>query len=169
MPPIDEADLTQLPGWESLPADLQKTFADAHLPSSFLKRDEDSANFVVGPDLRQIDVLPVGCLVRFGRRIGGFGGDFCMNPATGEVVLVMARIAPIFVNSSLDLMIRTIQLALDFERQFTTGDAEECWSAAEDFRDALQQIDPPAAHPDNYWGTFASDAEAGNYSNNPDF
>lgn len=168
--PIDEADLTQLPGWETLPADLQKTFTDAHLPSSFLKRDEDSANFIAGPHLRQIDVPPLGRLVRFGSRVGGFtGGDFCVNPATGEVVLAMDRIPPGIVNSSLALFARTVHLASGFEPQFTTGNAEECWIATEDFLDALDQIDPPAAHPDNYWGTFASDVKAGDYSNNEIF
>jgi hypothetical protein len=169
MPPIDEINPTQLPGWESLPADLQKAFADARLPSSFLKRSADSANFMAGPDLSEIDVPPLGRLVRFGRRVGGLGGDFCVDPATGAVVLAMPAIPPIFVNSSIALLAQTFRLVLGFERQFTTGDAEQCWSAAEDFRAAVLRLDPPAAHPDDYWGSFASDAEAGNYSDNEDF
>jgi len=169
VPSVEEFDLSQLPGWGSLPAEAREKFAGAHLPSAFLDRAEDSANFVVGPDLGPVEVPSMGRLIRFGRRLGGLGGDFCMNPTTGVVALVIPGIPPMFVNSGIDLMARTIHLALDFQRQFTTGDAEECWSAAEDFRDSLQLIDPPASHPDTYWGTFASDAEAGNYSNNPDF
>jgi SUKH-4 immunity protein len=167
--PIDETDLTQLPGWESLPADAQKMFARARVPSSYLKRREDSANYVVGPDLAEVDVPPSGRLVRFGRQLGGSGGDFCVDPATGEVVLVMESIPPIFVNSSLDLMARTVEVAVGFERPFTTGDAEECWIATEDFLDALQLIDRRAADPANYWGAFAADVQAGNYSDHPNF
>jgi SUKH-4 immunity protein len=167
--PIDHTDPTRLPGWEALPPDVQKMFAGARLPSSFLKRSEESANYVVGPDLREVDVPPLGRLVRFGRKLGGFGGDFCVNPATGEVVLVIESIPPIFVNSSLDLMTRTVEIAVGFERPFTTGDAEECWIAAEDFSDGLRQIDRPAWDPINYWGSFAADVQAGNYSDNPNF
>jgi SUKH-4 immunity protein len=169
MPPTDEIDPTRLPGWESLPADLQRTFVDARLPSAFLRRHEGSANFVAGPDLREIEAPALGRLVRFGRRIGGLGGDFCVHPESGEVVLAIPDIPPIFVNSSLDALARTIRLVLGFERLFTTGDAETCWTAAEDIRDGVKQIDPPAGHPDHYWGSFASDVEAGDYSNNEDF
>jgi hypothetical protein len=124
---------------------------------------------VVGPDLREIGAPPPDRLVRFGRRVGGLGGDFCVRPESGEVVLAIPDIPPIFVNSSLGALARTIRLVLGFERLFTTGDAETCWTAAEDIRDGVKQIDPPAAHPDNYWGSFASDVEAGDYSNNEDF
>lgn len=167
MPPPDVTDPTRLPGWESLPADVQKIFASVRLPSSFMEHDE-GAKFVVGPDLTQMDVPPLGRLVRFGRSItGSFGGDFCVNPASGEVFLVMAEIPPIFVNSSLDLMVRTIEIALEFEQPFTTGDAEECWAAYEEFWDAVEQIDPPALTA--YWGDFAADAQAGDFSDNPNF
>lgn len=151
-----------------MPADLQQMFTGVHLPLSFMKRDEDDANFVVGPDLRLIEAPPLGRLVRFGRRAGD-GEEFCVNPATGEVVVVMEGIPPNFVNSSIDLLNHTIELARRFERQFTTGDAEECWTASEDFLDLLQQIDPPAADGANYWGAFAADAQAGDYSDNPNF
>src|SRR5689334_6016198 len=102
MPPIDEIDPTRLPGWESLPADLQRAFVDTRLPSTFLKRDGQHANLMVGPGLREIDAPPPGRLVRFGRRLGGVGGEFCVHPESGEVVLAIPDIPPIFVNSSLD-------------------------------------------------------------------
>jgi hypothetical protein len=168
MPPTDAADFTQLPGWQELPADLQKVFADAHLPATFLRRSEDSANFVAGPDLQQIDVPPRGRLVQFGRRVGGYGGRFCLDRATGEVVLLWRPEAQSFVNSTLDLMARTIRLALDFTEPFVTGSAEERWIAAEDFREALRQVDRPAAASDSYWGLFALDGESGAYSTNED-
>jgi hypothetical protein len=133
--------------------------------------DDGRADFALGPDLRQIDVPSAGRLVRFGRHIGRHpvSGDFCVDPATGEVVLVLVENGPWFVNSSLDLMARTIRLASGFERQFTTGDAEECWIAAGDFRDALEQIDPPAIDLDNYWGDFIEEARSGNYSDHENF
>jgi hypothetical protein len=65
--------------------DAQKMFADVRLPTLFLKRREDSANYVVVPDLAEIDVLPLGRLVRF---------------------------PPIFVYSSLDPMARTVEIAV---------------------------------------------------------
>jgi hypothetical protein len=167
--PVEDANLTQLPGWESLPADVQRMFADVHLPASFLKRDATSANFVVGPDLVEVDAPPLGRVLRFARRIGGFGGDFCLNPATGAVVLAIPGVPPILVNSSLDLLARTIRLVLPFERQFTTGDADDCLSAAQRIRDAIERLDEAAAHPDNYWGSFTWDVEAGDYSDNDDF
>lgn len=167
--PVDDADPTRLPGWDSLPADLQAVFAGAHLPSSFLRRDESSANFVVGPDLAEVDAPPLGRVLRFGRRIGGFGGDFCLDPTTGVVFLVISGVPPIFVNSTLDLMARTIRLVLRYERRFTTGDAEGCYDTAKEIRAGVERLDEPAAHPDNYWGNFTSDVAAGDYSDNPDF
>lgn len=167
MPSRDVTDPAQVPGWESLPGDLQALFTGVRLPSSFLQRPDGTANFVMGPELSQIDVPPLGRLVRFGRRIGGLGGDFCVDPAAGEVHLVMGDIPPVFVNSSLELMSRTIEIALRSERQFTTGDAEACEAAYESFWSAVQEIDPPAL--DGYWGDFAADAQAGDYSDNPDF
>ena len=135
-----------------------------------MERGEGRVHFVLGPDLRQIDAPPVGRLVRFGRDIGRQGPEyFCVDPATGEVVLVLLENGPWFVNSSLDLMARTIRLASGFERQFTTGDAEECRIAAEDFRDALEQIDPPAIDLDNYWGDFIDEARSGYYSDHESF
>lgn len=169
MPPIDEVDLSQLPGWEELPAELRKTFAGARLPSSFLRRTEDHADFLLGPELRQIDVRPAGRFVRFGRRTGGVIGDFCLDPTTGEVVLALANNGPWFVNSSLDLLTRTIRLASGFVGQFTTGDAEECFSAAENFSDAVEQIDPPAIDLDNYWGYFIDEVKSGYYSDHENF
>jgi hypothetical protein len=143
MPLTGEVDLSQLPGSEELPADLRKVFTDVRLPSLFMEWDDGRADFALGPDLRQIDVPSAGRLVRFGRHIGRHGPeDFCVDPATGEVILVLVENGPWFVNSSLDLMARTIRLASGFERQFTTGDAEEVWIAAGDFRDAMEQVDP---------------------------
>jgi hypothetical protein len=86
MPLTGEVHLSRLPGWEELSVDLRKVFADVRLPPLFMERSEDSVLFVLGPDLRQIDVPPVGRLVRFGRRIGSriVSGDFCVDPVAGE-------------------------------------------------------------------------------------
>lgn len=165
---LDVREPTQAPGWESLPADLQALFADVRLPATFMKRTDGTANFVVGPDLRVVVAHPLGRLVRFGSVVGTYGGDFCVNPANGEVVEVVGEYWR-FVNSRLDLMTRTVDIALRFEQVFVTGNDEECWAAGEDLLDLLGQIDEPAADLENYWGIFATDAQAGNYSGNPNF
>jgi hypothetical protein len=166
--PVDDADLTLLPGWERLPADVQATFVEAHLPASFLKR-EGGANFLVGPQLVEVDVPSLGRLLRFGHGTSAFNGDFCLNQATGDVYLVMPRNQPVFVNSSLDQLAQTTRLVLPLAPEFTTGDADACQSAALRIRRGIERIDEPAADPDSYWGTISYDIEAGEYSSNPDF
>ena len=171
MSPIDEVDLTQLPGWDSLPADLRQVFVDAHLPSSFFAYDEENAGFAFKPDLRWIEFPPYGRFLQFGTDFDttSCSNKFCMDPTTGQIVMLTDAVPPIFVNSTLALLGDTFLLNLKYERQFTTGNDEQCWAAGNDFIDEVEQIDPPAADPDNYWGSFASDVQAGNYSDREDF
>lgn len=166
--PVDEFDLTQLPGWESLSDDVRVAFVEAHLPASFLERD-GVANFVLGPDLGEVEVPSAGRLVRFGHATAGFQGDFCVNSATGAVLMVMPDIPAVFVNSSLGQLVQTMRLVLRYEHEVTTGDADECRAAVDEIRVGLERIDEPVAHPDSYWSSIAYDMEAGEYSSNDDF
>jgi len=52
----------------------------ADLPGAVLKLDE-SANFLLGPDLSVVDVPPLGRLLRFGQGIGLFEGRFGLDLA----------------------------------------------------------------------------------------
>jgi hypothetical protein len=166
--PVEDADLTVLPGWGGLPADVRAALADAHLPASFLVRD-GGVNFLVGPELVEVDVPSLGRLLRFGHGTAAFNGDFGLSRATGEVYVVVPGNHPVFVNSSLDQLARSMRLVAPLVPQFTTGDADDCQTAARRIRAGIERIDERAADPDSYWGTISYDVEAGEYSDNPDF
>jgi hypothetical protein len=117
----------------------------------------------------EVDDATLGRLLRFGHSTVGFHGHFWLSPATGEVRLVMPDIPSLFVNSSVDQFASTMRLFRRFEREVTTGDADDCESAVAQIRDELKRLDEPAAHPDSYWGSIGYDMAAGYYSDNPDF
>jgi hypothetical protein len=160
--------IEKVPGWESLAPALRKRFLDADLPASFLKLD-DSVNFVVGPDLAEVEVPRLGRLLRFGHGDNAYGGEFGLNLETGTVHLLMPDNPPAFVNSSLELFARAMRLVTQFEREITTGDAEDREAAVEQIREGIERLDEPAMRTDTYWDAISYDFAAGNYSDNADF
>src|SRR5690242_1513376 len=165
---VDEADLTGLPGWDPLPVEVQKKFGRARVPRVLL-RIGNSATFAVDEELTWVEAPHVGALVRFGRNMGGDGDLYGLAPATGEILLMMGRIRPGFVNSSFDQFAATVRIVARFERVITTGDADGCAVAADEMTADIRRIDKPAGHPHNYWGQFLWDVRAGDFSDNPDF
>lgn len=165
--PDKEADVTRLPGWEALPADVQGRLVAAHLPAAFLKR-ETGAHFVIGPDLSEVDLPQHGRVLRFGEFVAGLGGRFCVGLETGEVVLA-GRGSPLFVNSSLDQFARSMAVVAGFERVITTGDGDDCDEAADELEQRIEDLDEAAVDVDTYWGGLLDDVRAGNFSDNDDF
>lgn len=158
-----------LPGWESLAPAVRQRFLAADLPARFLTVNQETATFTLGPELAEADVPTLGPVLRFGRGGGAYDGDFCIALRTGAVHLVQPDNPPAFVNSNLDLFARTLRLVLRYERKITTGDADDCASAADRIRDGIERMDEPATDTDTYWDAVCYDFAAGSYSDNPEF
>jgi hypothetical protein len=158
------APVEDVPGWDSLPPSLRERFLAADLPVALLKLD-DSANFLLGPELSEVDVPSLGRLLRFGHGIGLFEGEFCLDLATSAVYLVRPdNLPPTFVNSSLDQFGRSVRLVRRYEPDLTGEDAGAWADAAEEVRSGIARIDPAADKTDTYWDALYYELAEGTYS-----
>ena len=153
------ASVEEMPGWDSLPAELRERFLTAGLPGDLL-RLEDSVNFALGPELSE-----AGRALRFGYGTGLFEGDFCLDLDTGAVRLERPDGLPAsFVNSSLEQFGRSVRLVREHERDLTHGDPETCADAAQEVRAGIAAIDPAADRTDTYWDALYYELADGTYS-----
>jgi hypothetical protein len=164
--PVEDVDLTRLPGWDALPPDVQQVFAGVRLPAAFMAGTW--VDFTPGPEFG-VDGTSTERRVRFGECRTGQGGTYVVDVTTGNVLLWQPGIDPGFVSSSLSALAATLHVIGVREQVIRTGDAAACEEAASDIRAEISDLDDAAIDPYGHWGQFLADVEGGDFSDNPDF
>ncbi|MET7670945.1 SUKH-4 family immunity protein [Micromonospora luteifusca] len=153
--------LLKLDGWESLSPELREQLASVDLPES-LRLDEYDL-FLLGPDLNFRDGM-----LRFGYATAGLSGEFCLDLDTGAVLLIDESPSPTFVNSSLELFARSLNLVAGLAPAIVGGDPDRWEDAKNEVRRVIEEWDAPAMIEENYWEFLSWEIQAGNYADQSD-